>query len=187
MRSLTLWPEWAWAVQVLGKRVENRPRPASHYGLHPGMEFAIHGGAHLGGRPGWAAALWGMGAVADAAGRAGVVVHTDFRGPRRPAIGHGAGPDYHLLTRDHYPAQSVVAVAVLDCCLGPVTIHARATLGPWEDDNSYRFRLRDVRPLSRPVPCTVQQYPGMRQGLWMLPGPVEAEVRAQLAAQPVPR
>ena len=48
MKALTLWPEWAFAVCCLFKRVENR-------GWHPppsliGSDFMIHAGASIGGQ-----------------------------------------------------------------------------------------------------------------------------------------
>jgi len=53
LKALTLWPEWAWAIVHLGKRVENRTwKPF----LPVGTTFAIHAGKHLGGKPGAASA-----------------------------------------------------------------------------------------------------------------------------------
>ncbi len=47
MKAITLWPEWAWAICCLNKRVENR-------GWHPGVsmlgeDIAIHDGKCIGG------------------------------------------------------------------------------------------------------------------------------------------
>jgi len=49
MKALTLWPEWAWAVCCLFKRVENRgyKPPASDIGA----PLMIHAGKYIGGRP----------------------------------------------------------------------------------------------------------------------------------------
>ena len=47
IRALTLWPEWAWAIHHLDKRVENRT-----WALPVGEWFALHAGRHIGGRPG---------------------------------------------------------------------------------------------------------------------------------------
>ena len=39
LRALTLWPEWAWAIHHLDKRVENRGWP-----IPAGEWFALHAG-----------------------------------------------------------------------------------------------------------------------------------------------
>lgn len=187
MRALTLWPEWAWAICYLGKEWENRPRPASWYGLRLGMEFAIHAGAHLGGRSGLPATLDALSAVKRMAERAGVKVDAELYG-RNPSLGVGIGSDYQILSARRYPAQAVVAVVTLDGCEwnggeGRVEL-ADALRTPvahgvqgWRVPGQYGFRLRDVRVLPTPVSCTVAEYPGNRQGLWTLPGPVETRVR----------
>lgn len=172
MKAITLWPEWAWAVACLGKDVENRPRPASFYGLKVGDEFAIHAGAHLGGRPGATTAADALSEVAFMAKRAGVLVDYD---PRAGAIGHAVGRDYHMLSTRRYPAQSVVAVATLGACT-----FNEPSVGGWQVPGQYGFKLVDVRVLDWPVSCSTREYPGNRQGGWTLPGPVETLVRARL-------
>lgn len=187
MRSLTLWPEWAFAMCVLGKDWENRPRPAFWYGLRVGDEFAIHAGAHLGGRKGAPATWEGLQAVAHMAVRAGQGHRVVLDGqtallsaagvtPALPSLGVADGHRYHVLSGRHYPAQQVVAVATLLGCQ-----YNEADAGGWRVPGQYGFHLR-VRALPTMVSCSVQEYPGNRQGLWSLPGPVEAMVRAQLAA-----
>jgi hypothetical protein len=190
LRALTLWPEWAWAVCYLGKRVENRPRPAEWYGLHDQMEFAIHGGAHLGGRSGLPAAIEGLTAVKRMSEAAGVHKLDAEAYGRNPCLGI---PDetgnYHILSFRHYPAQMVVALVTLDRCEwngGESRVElrdgVRRPTDGWQVPGQYGFFLRDVRVLPRPVRCTVAEYPGNRQGLWTLPEAVEAQVRELAAA-----
>lgn len=172
MRALTLFPEWAWAIAHLGKDYENRPRQANFYGLKVGDEFAIHAGANLGGRPGRTAASEALESVAHMARRAGVQADYD---PRAGAIGHAVGRDYHLLSTQRYPQQSVVAVVRLESCT-----FNESSAGGWRVPGQYGFRLADVRVLDTPVSCSTREYPGNRQGGWILPGPVEALVRAHI-------
>ena len=65
MKALTLWPEWAYAVHHLGKRVENRT-----WAIPVGQWFALHAGAHVGGRASKAAHLEGIESLAFMAERA---------------------------------------------------------------------------------------------------------------------
>lgn len=66
LRVLTLYPEWVWAFLHLGKRTENRGWFPPEELLRRGLVLALHGGAHLSGRPGAPAvreaeeAVWGM-------------------------------------------------------------------------------------------------------------------------------
>lgn len=190
MRCLTLWPEWAWSICYLGKPWENRPRPASWYGIQPGVPFAIHGGAYLGGRKGLPATLEGLEGVKAMAERAGVVgLRAELYGSN-PSLEIAQGPNYRILSARRYPAQSVVAVVTLDRCEwngGERRVELRDALARgssegWRVPGQYGFHLVDVKVLPEPIPCTVAEYPGNRQGLWTLPSEVEAKVRVALAA-----
>jgi hypothetical protein len=44
MMALTLWRPWPFAIQFLGKDIENRTWPAPKHLLKPGDLFAIHAG-----------------------------------------------------------------------------------------------------------------------------------------------
>jgi len=69
MRALTLWPEWIWCIDHLGKRVENRTwKPPEKF---IGHRIALHAGAHIGGRAGRAATASGLRAVGSMAVREG--------------------------------------------------------------------------------------------------------------------
>lgn len=171
MKSLTLWPEWSFAVCHLGKRVENRPRPAAFYGLRPGDVFAIAAGQSMGGRPGVSAAVEAVHAVAGMARLAMVRDLTSLAHPPDPTLQISSGARCSMT--DHQ-AQSVVAVARLESC----SLNTRAD-GGWAVPGQYGLRLTDVRVLV-PVGCSVGDYPGNRQGGWTLPGEVARAVVAQL-------
>ncbi len=140
MKALTLWPEWAFAVRLLGKRIENRPRPASWYGLRIGETFAIHAGKHIGGRPGRVARAEGIDAV--------VRMYCHANGGLM-----NAGDLYELA---RCATSAIVAVATLDAC-----VEQYANVG-WGVRHQFGFVLRDVRVVE-PIPC------GGRQGLWTVP------------------
>lgn len=177
MRALTLWPEWAWAICYLGKRVENRPRHARFYGLRPGMTFAIHAGAHIGGKPSHLAAVEGMKAVWDAGKLLACSSRLSFdKDEPYPTLSVGIGDRFYVFNEKHYPAQSVVAVATFINC----SFHSREVFG-FRVPGQWGFELENVRVLDKPVSCSVRDYPGNRQGLWTLPSEVEAKVNEQLS------
>jgi hypothetical protein len=76
MRAITVWPEWAYAICYLGKRIENRSwaPPPSVIGKH----IAIHAGKNIGGKPGQAASLDGTRRMLEMAGYAHQFNEPDF-------------------------------------------------------------------------------------------------------------
>src|SRR5262249_5472020 len=60
-------------------------------------------------------------------------------------------------------------------CPGSARACPAGLCSPWAAPGKWHWQPPGVRPLAQPVRC-----PG-KQGLWLLPGPVEAQVRAQLA------
>jgi hypothetical protein len=148
MLALTLWPEWAWCICYLGKRVENRtwlPQPGQ---LRPGDRFAIHAGAE-GAGVGWRERLLLAAATAEQARRwRGEVCTVDTKWGTNLVL------DGHLIPN---PLRSVVAVATYTGQVRP----DRAD--PWVAENQIQWGLGDVIVLPRPVPCRGAQ------GLWRLP------------------
>lgn len=69
MKALTLWPEWAYAVHNLGKRVENRTWP-----IPVGVWFCLHAGKYVGGSASRAHHQEGLESLAFMANRAGVKI-----------------------------------------------------------------------------------------------------------------
>lgn len=180
MLALTLWPEWAWAVCNLGKRVENRLWKPSERQLAPGEVFAIHAGKHWGGRAGVAATEDGLYAVAEALLAAephAMVEVVNARGRRAPYLLARTSRGRHHLDPKAAPTGSVVALATY---LGAMSSNAGrrqawASMAP----DTWHWMLGDlpgwgVLTLPEPVSCTGHQ------GLWRLPRGVAREVRRQL-------
>ena len=153
MRALTLYPEWAWVVCRLGKRVENRERPAAFYGFQPGERFAIHAGAHVGGRKGRVSREEGMLALELTAKAAGL----SFEEVER------------LLGAHPIVTSAVVATATYG---GFYWTGARANAEKWEIDGRFAHRLHDVIVLQNPAPTAGER------GLWTLRSSVLALVQA---------
>lgn len=83
--ALTLWPEWAWAIDLpflLAKRVENRgwAPPAELVG--PAAPWiALHAGKEIGGAAGAVHTVEGLSAVWSMAERSGLEAQVRFGGP----------------------------------------------------------------------------------------------------------
>lgn len=123
--ALTLWPESAWAICALDKRVENRPwQPGQR--IRIGDRFAIHAGKHIGGRPGRRATNDALEAL-----------HT---------MSCGLLPDGWESRALNAPRSAIVAVATLDA-----TDNAHQTR--WDVPGAWHWRLRDVVVLPEPIPC----------------------------------
>lgn len=158
MRALTLWPEWAWAVRWLGKRVENRPwgPPA---GL-VGRELVLHAGRAFGGRRGMAVRE-AMYPVMAAAHAAGWTVRDDgrwitFVGPRGASVAF-ALPEPHV-----GQLQSNVAVGAVFGVVRVVGLDHEDGVA-WGLPGQRHWKLAGARWLRRPIPARG------RQGLWTLP------------------
>jgi len=151
--ALTLYPEWAWAICYLGKRVENRTwaRPAM-----VGKYLAIHGGKLIGGERDIALQELAATSMLDVARAAGAPL-----------------PEPITLRMLLEQGQGIVAVArvvrfVRDW---PAVDPGKAWFcGP------VGWVLDDVRVLPKPVVCRGAQ------GLWPVPADVLAEVREQWKA-----
>lgn len=162
MKTLTLWPEWAFAICHLGKRVENRSLPFSEQIARRVGDgwLAIHAGKSIGGRPGPRVTREGIWSVSDMAVLDGWdLCDIDSEGGlyvvRRER--------YVRLAADEIVTSAVVAITRVDGALKPGD-HAL-----WKVVDSAAVRLRDVRALSEPLPM------GGKQGLWCLT-PEQAEV-----------
>jgi hypothetical protein len=69
MKALTLYPEWAWAILHLDKRVENRSK-ALPKGM-AGQLVALHAGKHIGGKKGHPSHMRGINNLRGVASWAG--------------------------------------------------------------------------------------------------------------------
>lgn len=154
MRALTLWPEWAWAVHYLDKRLENRG-----YKLPFGEWIALHAGAHLGGRKGSVAEAEARENVRDMAIRAGWTTDGglwncyDFR-----------RGDQLVRLDPTKPLNSMIHG------LFRVNIYAMGAPGGWHVPGQIG-NCFEYLPLAEPVPCKGAQ------GLWTVPADVVEQMR----------
>lgn len=167
MLALTLWPEWAWAIAHLDKRVENRDWPADR--ALWGQRIAIHAGKHIGGRPARHATEVGCDTVWEVAQSLGweLGVYDDHPG----GVGVISGPPVGFPGREIWTPRSVeiatsaiVAIARLVGCY-------RGLRERWADPEAWGWKLEDVVTLAEPVT-------GVRgfQKLWTLSAADEAAV-----------
>lgn len=145
LRALTLWPEWAWAIHALDKRVENRSWRI------PRGWVAIHAGAHLGGRPGVPALLEAMRALATMSLRAGWQVSE-----REGFALHKRGRAVCVPTVATWTTRAILGLAHFDGTL---------PRGGWSVPGAMANHIDDYIPLPDPLPC------GGAQGLWSVPAP----------------
>lgn len=147
-RALTLWPEWAWAILYLDKRVENRG-----WALPIGEWIGLHAGKSIGGRPGKFGIGDGVDSLAEMARRAGWGVAGTYR---RATF---ASSDRNVVWElGAVPTSAIVgAIRVVS-----VDAPNQGDLGGWRVPDAHGNRL-EVRPLARPVPMRGAL------GLWALP------------------
>ena len=165
--ALTLWPEWAFAIAHLGKRVENRVWEPPRWLV--GKWLAIHAGAHIGGRPGRVAVLEGLEAVRDEAARAGVNV--------RPPLVPAAGEQLDLVVERPSGDVTLTVATRAIVCLARLSHVERVNVGPLSRPpwvvGPVCWRFDQVIPIE---PVAI----GGRQGVWDVPRPQLARVRAQI-------
>lgn len=165
MRALTLWPEWAWAIHNLDKRVENRT-----WRIPTGEWFALHAGKCIGGRPGLEAACDADADVrfmARAAGWSVTYTAGNIKTSRAMFQQGSRHIDWNVLES---PTSSILGLFRVTRHDGP----GRGDLGGWRVPDAVGNVL-DYQPLTTPVPCKGAQ------GLWTVPADVEAIVRREWA------
>jgi hypothetical protein len=128
VKALTLWPEWAWAIDRLDKRVENRDWPI------PLGWYALHAGKNIGGRPGAPATIEGIESVARMARCAGWFSHGSAREAEFVRVSDALTVRWNL---DDVPTSAIV---------GAIRIG-------WRVDDAVGNLIVEYRPLARPVPC----------------------------------
>lgn len=166
MKVITLWPEWAWAIERLDKTVENR---SWDHGLEPGTLLAIHAGAYIGGRKGLVARDEGMAALVSQARVAG----WEIWGPT-----WRLGSSTKTITKPSRTQQWIGAAAVTTSAIVAV---GRVAEGPpasaelgWAVPGLRHWWFDPVWRLDAPVKC------GGHQGLWTLPDELADRVFAQI-------
>ena len=168
---LTLWPEWAYAVAALGKRVENRSWAAPSSMI--GQWIGIHAGAYMGGRKNSGAAECVL-EMAETARQHGHAVDC------LKVLANGNVLIADNGKRDIIARSAVVAVALVGECVPPgerPSTHRRAEGWsgdadlPWGNAEAYRWIFDDVVRL----PVTVGPVRGA-QGLWKCPPALASKV-----------
>jgi len=137
--ALTLWPEWAWAIEALDKRVENRT-----WALPPrwiGQRVYLHAGAY----PGDAAHRRRLGGVREMAARAGWTETGfslgDYTGPMR----HVDGTTAPALCQG-MRAGALIGILHLTACDAP----HEGDLGGWRAPDQFGWRF-EFEPIAKPV------------------------------------
>jgi hypothetical protein len=164
-RCLTLWPEWAWAILALGKRVENRG-----WALPVGEWFGLHAGARIGGTGSQGAIRNGIDAVITASTRAGWRWRSAMNTPmeidaKKMAV---IGATHGQIVRK-VPTSQIVGLFRVDLVHLPGQGPADGWRVPDQFGNVFRFR-----PLASPITC------GGAQGLWRADEKVADELRRAL-------
>ena len=153
LRALPLWPEWAWAIHYLDKRVENRTWP-----IATGEWFALHAGKHP-------ITTGGIYALAEMAVRAGWTVSGKVGGGTF-AKGDRSVP---FDARD-VPTSAILGLFRVTCADAP----GWGPLGGWRVPDQVGNAF-EYRPLREPVACRGAQ------GLWTVPAEVVERVRAEVS------
>jgi hypothetical protein len=172
MKSLTIWPEWCFAMIHLGKRIENRVwRPSDEM---IGQRFALHAGAHIGGRKGQVATRTGIRDVKMMASEAGwsCILKSKsidfFKGTCWCAEMYWGS--------DHKSESSGSSKPIIKGAIVGTAILDKVTFGdkpPWGVLGQYHWHLKDLIVFPEPIKAVG------KQKLWNLGEEQEAEVILQ--------
>lgn len=167
--ALTIWPEWAWAICHLDKRVENRgERFARQIDRRVGDGWlAIHAGKSIMGRPGLPSMREGLGYVEYMAREAGWRCIAEDYDAGRYRLVRDPGEDV-LLTPERVVTSAIVALAQISDVLEP------GSRAPWKVPDSAALALSPMLILPEPIACKG------KQGLWTPPHDVQERLRAAL-------
>lgn len=164
LRCLTVRQPWAWAITFGGKRIENRTRTTAHRG-----PVAIHAGLawdKIGGRDPRVWDAWTNWA------------RTIPLGPDRPPGYDGPTGFPGMLRKEcgWIDFGAIIAVVdLVDVCAASIPLGLKTCdCGRWAEPDQAHWRLDNVRPLRRPVPCRGAL------GLWKASEDVASAVWAQL-------
>lgn len=162
-RALSVWPEWPWAMIHLDKDLENRGQDIPR--TMRGVRFALHAGAHIGGRPGKNARIDGIAGMLQTAAESALWSVCPARDPD--------GHSYVALTKGDKVVKLDAAKIVTSAIVATVVV--RETLRPmdrpkraWHVPGQWGWQLADLQVLETPIPC------GGMQGFWPLSRVLEA-------------
>lgn len=164
IRALTLWPEWAWAIHFLDKRIENRT-----WALPVDEWFALHAGKHIGGRPGMGATQEGLDSLKLMANRAGWRFETTHvtEGVQVDWKGRVVAAKIRTIQTSAIPGLFRVVR-----CEAPGHGDLTGWRVPDQTGNVFEYR-----PLKAAIPCSGAQ------GLWTVKPEIEAQIRADVGAR----
>ena len=176
--ALTLWPEWAWAIDLphkLAKRVECRG-----YALPVGVWIYLHAGKHIGGRPGRPSLEGGLRSVERMARAAGLKAATllDYRDGGALLVGNHAylfgSLERASIMMEDTERRPIVTSAILGRfrvlrVLPPGVVEDTDGVRGWKVPKDYG-NVFEYQRLNRPVLCKG------KQGLWRPSKEVETEI-----------
>ena len=170
MKVLTTWPEFAFAISDLDKRIENRTWLPPEGVIRTWI--GIHAGKHLGGRAGKVAMKEGVDALIEQASSNGWVSVwvRDTLKFYRP----GDMTDPKAFSIEDVPKSGIVALAFLESVTRKDVVTEMEVPGssldpgepnyhytaPWGFRDRFHWRFSSVLTLDKPVPCNG------KQGLW---------------------
>lgn len=167
MKAMTTWPEFAFAISDLDKRIENRtwlPPSAA-----VGTWIAIHAGKHVGGRAGRVADEGGVQALIEQASTNGWI-SVWVNGELKFYL-PGKVKDPRVFSLSTVPKSAIVAVAYLESVtrkdvltemevpgsdLDPCSSEYNYT-APWGCRDRYHWRFSQVIKLDEPISCNGKQ------------------------------
>lgn len=163
LRSLTIWPEWVYAILHLGKNVENRVWKAGRTLL--GNRIAIHSGVHFGGikTKNCIQNFWPVIEIARSMGYSYEDIYSEVGGK------HWVGFDvFSPEGKKMFPMDSriimrgaIVATAVVQSCSFLYSGDKRYADGmpktAWSEEGKYGWRLSDIDILKEPIPAKGKQ------------------------------
>lgn len=153
IRGITLLHPWAFAIQKLGKNVENRTQHITRKGGHVGMYLAIHGGVppKRGDNQKWRDFMADVHALRH-------IVESDaeiFDRFKQSGELTEDGPQQFTFDVQQLIVPGIVAVARVSKCV-------REHPSPWTARGQWQYLLEDVLLLDDPVPHVGSQ------GLWAI-------------------
>jgi|GEM_PF-4111849 len=164
MRALTIWPEWLFAIQHLGKRVENRTW--TQKGV-VGERIVLHAGVNIGGRPGKRAAesgLLALGGMAVLNGWSWMLDDElkymsfggtgDGRYPVDMVIDSSSGVSGKKIAKGAFVGTAVVSKITKSDIWGG---YSGFTVPPWGADGQYHWHLDGLRFFKDPIPAKGKQ------------------------------
>lgn len=162
MKAITLWPEWAYAICHLGKRIENRGWvPPKNLG-----EFAIHAGKNIGGT--------GRSPEIDVGLMLQIASDAGFRWGGLPYRKMSKKEMRDLIDKTIAEITALSSSIVAVANVSHVLPKRPSGIEGWHMPDSFGWVLGDVRVLS-PIACRGSQ------GLWEPPHLVYASIQRQIA------